>query len=144
MKGILLGLVVVAVLAGAGIRDTATAAIYGCTPLTAQGTPAAAAVHIYNAQAVTANITAKLLTANGTNVNGTLGVTTTFTVPSGGTKIITWTPPTCTSVCWDPSAGTNASTIPVTMRIVSDQLIAAGVTWEFNGDHSFPCSLVQE
>ena len=144
MKGILLGLVVLAVIAGAGAWSSATAAVYACIPATGQGTPAAAAVHIYNAQIATANVTAKLLSANGTNLNAGLGVTTTFTIAAGNTRIIRWTPPTCTGLCWDPAQGTNASTIPVIMRIVSDQLIAPSITWDFNGDHAIPCNLVNE
>src|SRR5262245_25835969 len=144
MKTIVLGLVAMAVLAGLGTLETATAAVYSCTPLTGQGAPLAAAVHIYNGSLSTANITAKALSANGTNLNGALSITTNFTLASGNTKIIRWTPPACTGICWDPTQGTNASTVAVTMRIVSDQLIGAGVTWEFNGEKPFPCNLVSQ
>jgi hypothetical protein len=120
--------------------STAAAApyVYGCTPGQSSGGSSNAVVTIYNGSGTTANLTVKALTPSGTNISGSLGIASTFTLPATQTKEIHFVEPTLMSgFSWDPA---NANVIVGAIRIVSDQPIAAGMNHVAGGENFAECS----
>jgi hypothetical protein len=123
----------------------AAAFVYSCVPAQGQGGGNTTVLYLYNGQIATANVTVKVLAANGTNLNASLSPALspqTFTIAAGVTRIIFWAQPACSSFCYDTSAGTNASTVPANVRVVTDQELGVGLNILFSGDHPFPCTQV--
>lgn len=138
MRRIVLTFAAVAIAAVVCSPGSAAAFVYSCVPGTGV---AQSSVHLYlnNAQVVTANVTLKLQASTGANLNAAHGVTQTFTIAAGNTKIVTWTV-TCTGACSDLAQGTNATTVPVNVRVVSDQELGVGLNIAGGGDHPMQCN----
>jgi hypothetical protein len=115
--------------------------VYSCDPGSPSGGGNNNAVYLYNGQATTANVTFRVLTANGTNITAGLGLPSTFTVAPTNTKVMVYVPPPGlnSSFTWDPQ---NVSTTVATLRIVSDVALGVGVNLFNGGDHNQPCPLI--
>lgn len=138
MRRIVLTLAAVATAAVVCSPGSAAAFVYSCVPGTG-GAPGLVALYLNNAQAVTANVTLKLQASTGANLNATYGVTQNFTIAAGNTKVVTWTV-ACTGACYDLAQGMNATTVPVNVRVVSDQELGVGLNSLGGGDHLMPCN----
>jgi hypothetical protein len=109
-----------------------------------------APIHVFNGSASTANLAVHFLNKDGMNLAGLLvpgapvnpgdpapvypgqSGATTVSVASANTLIYYWLAP-----AGNPASGGN---IPASIRVVSDQPVAAGTNIEFNGHHPMPCS----
>lgn len=139
MRRIVLTLAAVVTAAVVCSPGSAAAFVYSCVPGTGIASGGLVALYLNNAQTVTANVTLKLQASTGANLNAAHGVTQNFTIAAGNTKIITWTP-TCDTVCYNLAAGTNATTVPVNVRVVSDQELGVGLNLTGGGDHPMQCN----
>jgi hypothetical protein len=123
--------VVVGIAVGTFQVTAAAPFVYGCTPADLNNGGGASTVRLYNGSGATANITFKLLAHDGTNVSAPYGIATSFTQPPTTTKVITWT-----NVNADPDF---ANTVPLTVRIVSDQSIEATLSGIAVSNAIIPC-----
>jgi hypothetical protein len=106
--------------------------VYGCGPAArSNASSAESRAVLYNGSAATANITLKLLASDGTNLSGLMvPAGSVFSIPATTTRWISWT---------YPLAAPTSPTVPISVRIVSDQSIAAGLFVQ-NGAIIVPCS----
>ena len=122
----------------------AAAFVYSCpSPQVQGGGDGSTVLYLNNAQVVTANVTVKVQASTGANLNASLSpaVTQNFTIAAGNTKTIRWAQTSCTGFCYDATAGTNATTVPFNVRVVSDQEL--GVVLYIvvgSNDKVVPCS----
>ena len=120
---------------------SAAAFVYSCVPAQGPSSGNSTVLYLNNAQIVTATVTVKVQASTGANLNGALGVTQNHVIAAGNTKIIFWTQPACTGFCHDTSLGTNATTIPANVRVVSDQELGVAINTTVAGAANLlPCN----
>jgi hypothetical protein len=96
--------------------------VYGCTPLT-YDVPTAnqnASINIYNGGATTANLTHKVLSGDGTQLQASLSIPSTSTLAP--TKTVDFH-----FLTGGGAPNIDNNLIPVTVRVVSDVPVAVGV-----------------
>lgn len=112
-------------------------------------------LHVFNGGTATANVAVNFLNKDGTNLAGAAvpgavpanpgdpaptypgqSGASTVTVAPANTLIVNWQ-----TAQGNPAAGGN---IPTSIRITSDQPIAAGTNIVFSGFHAVPCSFVHK
>lgn len=125
---------------------SAEAVVYSCpSPQVQGGGGGSTVLYLNNAQVATANVTVKVQASTGANLNASLSpaVTQNFTIAAGNTKTIAWAQTTCTGFCYDSSAGTNATTVPFNVRVVSDQELGVALYIVVGSvDKIVPCNQV--
>jgi hypothetical protein len=96
--------------------------VYGCTTpnLPGFGGSENVVMTIYNGSATTANLTTKILSGNGTQLQAGLGVASTSTLGATKTKTVAWV-----VAHSDPSE--TSSTAQNAVRVVSDVPISLGI-----------------
>src|SRR5262245_5823890 len=147
MKGSVLALVALSVLTGIAVwgPGSAEAVVYACSPVASiglSGNGTSAQLTIYNPNPVTANVAAKWLRKNGTNLAGVTipgfgpsvypGQTgaNTVTVAPGETLLVTYV--------YGDTNPTLTGDVAVTIRVVSDQPLNVG--WNYGSSWSFMCT----
>lgn len=125
--------VVVAAAVAFSPGSAAAAFIYSCTPAQGNSTGNTTVLFLNNAQIVTANVVVKVQAASGANLNGALGVTQNHVIAAGNTKSIRWAQPACTGFCDDFTQGTNGTTVPANVRVVSDVELGVGINVQVSG-----------
>src|SRR5262245_40406905 len=149
MKNVVLAVIACVALSGIVVfgPGSAEAFVYVCGPLSLPlgGGANSSSATIYNASLVTANVAAKFLHKNGTNLSGTTpqGQSGTYPGQKGRTTVAIAAGNSLVLSCLSPT--TNADNIrpgsAVTLRVVSDQPIA--VNWASTGSSSpTPCNFV--
>jgi hypothetical protein len=120
----ILAAVAISVIATANLTTAAGPYVYGCTPLTFPSTGGSwnGDVSIYNGGATTANLTHKILAGDGTILNTGLSVATTSTLGATKTETLSFTVDESSG-----SPGVGNSTLPASVRVVSDIPVAVGV-----------------